>query len=63
MTDLRTKVAQQMGNLMLASLELAHELEATKAKVDELGKRLHETVADASGPSGQTTPPDTLRGD
>lgn len=30
MADLRTKVAQQLGNLLLANIELGHELEAAR---------------------------------
>lgn len=31
MADLRTKVAQQLGSLLLANIEIGHDLEAARA--------------------------------
>lgn len=58
----RDRIAQQMGQLVLASIEQQVYIEELQAKLQETQQRLHEAAADNAGPSGQVPPPDACRG-
>ncbi len=52
----RDKVAHQLGLFFIGNVEQQEEIERLRAKVQELGQKLHEAKADQAGPSGAEAP-------
>lgn len=61
-TDPRTKIAEQIGLLIIANIEQASHIEKLTAQLQQAQQRLHEATADTRGPSGAVAPPDQLGG-
>jgi hypothetical protein len=62
MTDPRTKIAEQLGMLIIANIEQAAHIDSLTAQLQQAQQRLHEATADAQGPSGAVPAPDKLGG-